>query len=353
MPDSLTPDQAQVLLQSLLQKEGSWVDWGQKCQRLQQGGYSAEAIFEATGFQKVQQNLVIVASQVYESLVRGGAGEEILEYYLGPKSDILYELRILNQDQRVSVAQTAQSHRLEAEDAKELARAVQEISRLSQLPAGFTACPGDALAYQCWRRAKQKRDLPERARLIAKGLKFAASPGARQSLEGLLLEFTASGAATPAPLLPLYRLEQDEEAARLIPVAGTLPLTPEQITQVPQLTPLDPFGVVTAPENCALAPIPGWQAILTAVDPVAFVALAQDVALGTPQPQEPVLVVIDRGQTVWNPQSYFLVSQHEQVAIHWSGEPLTVPILGQVILVLRPKRILDENNLREPWQMDD
>jgi len=352
MPDSLTPDQAQALLQSLLQKEGSWVEWGQKCHRLQQGGYSAEAIFEATGFQKVQQNLVIVASQVYESLVRGGAGEETLRYYLGPKSDVLYELRILNQEQRASVAQAAQSHRLEAEDAKELARAVQEISRLSQLPAGFTAHPGDALAYQCWRRAKQKRDLPERARLIAKGLRFAHSPGARQLLEGLLLDFGAAPSAQ-APLLPLYRLEQDEEAARLIPVAGTLPLTPEHITQVPPLKPVEPFGVATAPENCALAPIPGWQAILTAVDRVAFIALAQDVASATPQPQEPVLVVIDRSQTVWNPQSYFLVSQNEQVAVHWSGEPLTAPILGQVIVVLRPKRILDENHLLEPWQMDD
>jgi hypothetical protein len=27
--------------------------------------------------------------------------------------------------------------------------------------------------------------------------------------------------------------------------------------------------------------------------------------------------------------------------------------LGQVILVLRPKSIFDENNLTQPWQMDD
>jgi hypothetical protein len=194
--------------------------------------------------------------------------------------------------------------------------------------------------------------LPERARLIAKGLKFAASTGARQLLEGLLLDFGAAPSAQ-APLLPLYRLEQDEEAARLIPVAGTLPLTPEQITQVPSLKPAEPFGVATAPKNCALAPIPGWQAILTAVDPVAFLALAQEVTPTAPQPQEPVLVVIDRGQQQWNPQSYFLVGQDDQAAVQWSGDPLTGPILGQVIVVLRPKRILDENHLLEPWQMDD
>ena len=96
----LTPSEVAELLRSLLHKEGSWVDWGKKCQQLQKSGYDAESIFEQSGFQKVQQNLVIVASQVYGSLLQQGVDEAVLKYYLGPKSDVLYELRILNHQQR-------------------------------------------------------------------------------------------------------------------------------------------------------------------------------------------------------------------------------------------------------------
>jgi hypothetical protein len=43
----------------------------------------------------------------------------------------------------------------------------------------------------------------------------------------------------------------------------------------------------------------------------------------------------------------------EEVRIQWFEASPSVELLGQVILILRPKRILDENNLLEPWQMDD
>ncbi|MEO0926707.1 MAG: hypothetical protein AAFY63_12640, partial [Cyanobacteria bacterium J06643_13] len=56
--------EAQELMRSLLHKEGSWVEWGKGCQRLQKAGYDSQRIFEDTGFQNSQQNLVIVAAQV-------------------------------------------------------------------------------------------------------------------------------------------------------------------------------------------------------------------------------------------------------------------------------------------------
>lgn len=350
----LTPDQAQALLHSLLHKEGSWVDWGHQCRQLQQAGYGAEVIFEASGFQKVQQNLVIVAAQVYESLVQEGVNPEVLQYYLGPKSDVLYELRVLNQNQRAQTALVAHHHRLEAEEAKELARAVQELARLPQIPAGFSSHPGDALAYQYWQRARQKKTLADRARLIAKGLKFAHSPNARTAIEALLTEITESP-TLKAPLVPLYRIQEDEEAARLIPIAGTLPLTPQAVIKVPTVLPQGLFGIVELKitEPLSLAPLPGWQVVLKAQDPVVVLCSAQEAAATLINPQEPVLVVVDRGQTQWNPQSYFLVAHNDRVIIQWHSKSPQETILGQVIVVLRPQKVLDENNLREPWQMDD
>ncbi len=348
----LTEEVAAALLLSLLHKEGSWVDWGQKCLQLQKAGYGADHIFEETGFQKVQQNLVIVAAQVYESLVRTGVEEAVLNYYLGPKSDVLYELRILKQEERGLVAIAAHNHQLDAEGAKELARAFQDLARLSQLPREFTAHPGDALAYQCWKLARQNKDLSARTRLIAKGLKFAHSASARTAIEQLLMDLTL----TPnqkAPLVPLYRVEQDEELPRLLPVAGTWPVSGEQINAVAALVTLDPFGVVSY-EGCgSLVAIPGWQMVIKAADPIVLFCPSAEVAESLANIRETVLVVIDRAQRTWNENSYFLLEQAEQTIIQWSATPSDLPILGQVIVVMRPKRILDENNLLEPWQMDD
>jgi hypothetical protein len=354
-PSQLSEETTTELLRFLLHKEGTWVDWGKACQQLQKAGFSPQTIFEQTGFQTVQQNLIIVAAQVYESLVREAVEATILNYYLGPKSDVLYELRILNQVQRATAAITAQAQKLDAESAKELARAVQDFSHYSQLPSGFTNHPGDALAYQCWKLAKQNKDLAARTRLIAKGLKFAHSATARTAIEQLLSDITVSS-AKKAPLVPLYRLEQEEQVSRLVPVAGNLPLSREQIEAIPPLAIAEPFGVAQYDGSGALVPLPGWQIVLKAVDPLAFFCQGSQVSETLTSKNETMLVVIDRAATTWDENSYFLISDDDSdhsVAIQWFESPPTVALLGQVIVVLRPKRILDENNLLEPWQMDD
>ena len=52
---------AEELLRSLRQKEGTWVEWGKACQQLQKAGYNPQRIFEETGFEPIQQNQIIVA----------------------------------------------------------------------------------------------------------------------------------------------------------------------------------------------------------------------------------------------------------------------------------------------------
>ncbi len=354
-PESFQPlseEAASEVMRSLLHKEGTWVDWGKRCQELQKSGYSSQIIFERTGFQSVQQNLIIVAAQVYDSLVKAQAPENLLQYYLGPKSDVLYEFRILNQAQRLAAATTAYEKNLEFDGAKELAKAIQEFARFSQLPAGFTEHPGDAIAYQCWKLAKQSRDLQTRTRLIAKGLKFAHSQSARSAIEQLLSDLSVTP-TRKAPLIPLYRVENDEELSRLIPIAGTWPLTREQINAVQPVTIVEPFGLVQYSGEGALVPFPGWQVVLKAVDPVAFFCQGQELSEALTNKTEVVLVLVDRAAKEWDDNSFFLVDEGDKVSVNWFPAPPTSEILGQAIVVLRPKRIFDENNLLEPWQMDD
>ncbi len=348
----LSQEEAEQLLRSLLEKQGTWVNWGKACYQLQQSGYDGQTIFEQTGFQASQQNLIIVAAQVYESLANAEVSETLLNYYLGPKSDVLYELRILNQDQRVVVAQLSQEKTLMASEAKEVAKTYQNFCRLSQLPDKFTNNPGDAMAYQCWKQARQKKDLQDRTRLIAKGLKFAYSLTAREAIEKLLSDFTVVPTRS-APLLPLYRLEEQTDMSRIIPVAGSLPLSQNDWDQVKTVEAVEPFNVVSYSGTGSLVSLPGWQAILKADEPVGILCYSDRLPKSLPGKPEEVLVVVDRGITNWDSKSYFLIEEAGELTFKWFEDQPNMPLLGQIILVVRPKKILDENNILEPWQMDD
>jgi hypothetical protein len=348
----ITETEATEIIRSLLHKEGNWVDWGKKCQKLQKAGYDSQLIFEQTGFQNAQQNLIIVAAQVFESLIKAGADEDLLNYYTGPRSDVLYELRILNQEQRLGAAKLAQEKRIDVNEAHDIAKGIQDFSRLSQIPSEFTRHPGDAVAYQCWKRGKQKRDLAERAKLIAKGLKFAYSTAARQAIESLLQDFSVTPTRS-APLLPVHRLQDEDELARIIPLVGRFPLTVTQIKQIESLTVEEPFRLVTVGDKQTIVPLPGWQAILKAIDPIAMLWPSDQLPRSISTRSEEILLVIDRVFAEWDINNYYLVEIDNNVSLQWFDSEPDVTILGQLVLILRAKNILDENNITEPWQMDD
>lgn len=348
----ISAEEAQEIMRSLLHKEGNWTEWGKNCQILQKNGYNAQDIFEQTGFQSSHQNLIIVAFNVYESLIKENASEELLKYFSGPRSDVLYELRVLNQKQRLEASQVAYEKKIEADEASNLAKAVQEISRMSQLPAEFTRHPGDAMAYLAWKRAKNKRDLQERTRLIVQGLKYAYSPRAREAIEKLLSDFTVTPKVN-APLLPIYRVESEEQLPRNVPIAGTFPLDKSKFEETPILESQEPFRVIKNQVNCSIVPIPGWQSVLKARDPVAMFLQSDQLPTSIGGKPEEVLLLVDRSMKEWNINQYFLIETEGKLEIKWFENKPECSILGQVVLVLRPKKILDENNLLEPWQMDD
>ncbi len=348
----LSEETAREIFRSLLHKEGNWVDWGKKCQTLQKAGYDCQYIFEQTGFQAVQQNMIVVASQVFESLVKSGGTKELLDYYRGPRSDVLYEFRILNNEQRLAAAVLAKDKRLELEEAHEAAKAIQEVSRLAQMPSEFTRDAGDAVAYLCWKRAKQKRDLQERARLIAKGLRFVASESGRRAIEALLSDFSAAPAKS-APLLPVHRLEDEDQLARVIPLVGAYPIRAEEIANTSPLIVEEPFQIVQTQTGGKVVPLPGWQSVLKATDPVAILWKSEHLPRSISGKTEQVLVVIDRAATTWDDNSYFLAQQDDNLSLQWYAEEPKATLIGQLVVILRAKNILDENNLTEPWQMDD
>ncbi|MEM8829435.1 MAG: RuBisCO accumulation factor 1 [Cyanobacteria bacterium P01_G01_bin.19] len=349
--DAIPEAEAQELMRSLLHKEGNWVDWGKICSKLQKAGYSSQQIFEDTGFQNSQQNMVIVASQVYDNLVENGVEPEVLEYFQGPRSDVLHEFRLLNQKQRVDAAILAYNKRLDIDGAHLVTKAMRDVSRMSQLPESFTNHPGDWVAYLSWKRAKSQKDLQERSRLIALGLKFAHSTSAREAIEKLLSDFSVIKTVSE-PLLPLYRLETEDELPRIVPLAGTYPLGAGDIARVNRVEVQQPFGNIVANDG-SYVPVPGWQVVLKAEDPVTYLCTSDRLPKSLSGKVEEVLIMLDRANTVWNANSYFVVEIEDKLEIRWFENQPTEKIVGQLVLILRPKRILDEGNLTQPWQMDD
>lgn len=343
--------ETEALLQSLRRKEGNWVTWGHACQALQKAGYTAQAIFEATGFEPIQQNQIITAAQVYGNL--STASPAVQEYFQLRGSDVLYEFRILTQPERVAAASLACDKKLDVDAAHDLAKAIKDFSRLPHPPEAFTTAAGDAVAYQCWNLARQKEDLQERSRLIARGLNFAQSASARQQIEQLLTDFTVEKTET-APRLPLYRHDSEEELPRVIPVLGRLPLTIADLETVPMVEEQGPFRLVQFKGQGAWIAIPGWQVMLRAVDPVGLLARRDLLPTDfTSDPNEELLVIVDRQQRQWRADSYFLVEQSGQLDIQWFATAPATPLLAQVLLVMRPQKILDESAIFDPWGLED
>ena len=279
--------------------------------------------------------------------------EALLAHFELKGSDILYEFRILSQADRVSAAALVVEKQLDADEAREVAKAIKEVTRLSTPPEAFTQESGDIVAYRCWKLARQQKDLQERSRLIARGLRFACSASARQAVEQLLTDFTVTK-EKPAPPLPVYRLESETELPRMLPVLGKLPLPHTCLDTVPPAEAMGPFQQVCAPAETTWVAIPGWQVILQAQDPVAL--LCDSETLPTPLPgdvSEEILLVVDRAQRQWDQHSYFMVTSGDQLELQWFEQDSDRPLLGRVILVLRPKRVLDEDYIQELWQLDE
>ncbi|MDJ0551610.1 MAG: RuBisCO accumulation factor 1, partial [Microcystis sp.] len=149
------------------------------------------------------------------------------------------------------------------------------------------------------------------------------------------------------------RLQDEDELARIIPLVGRFPVTVTDIKHTESLSVEEPFRLVTVGDKQTIVPLPGWQAILKAIDPVAILWPSDQLPRSIATRSEEVLLVIDRVLAEWDVNNYYLVERDNSVFLQWFDSSPDVTILGELILILRAKNILDENNITEPWQMDD
>lgn len=356
IPDAneTTQEAIATLQTQLRRKEGNWVEWGKACQTLQKTGMTPQAVFESTGFEPIQQNQLIVASQVFDSMVAGGVSNKAKSHYETRGSDSLYEFRILPKEHRAAAADFAFDNGLDSEQVKEIVKGLRDFTYSDTPPAGFEKTMGDAAAYHYWRLARQQSDLQARSRLIAQSLRFATSHSARSKVEKLLTDFSVVK-KKPAPRLPIYRIEEDADSPVIIPVAGQTPLATDDYKAVPGVDPEGPFGMVKFSGSGAWIPVPGWQVVATSEDPIALISTCGE--LPTPpenaKADEPIMIVVDRAKRDWSEFSYYVVDAGGKLEIQWFEEAPQAQLLGGVVLIMRPKKILDSDYTNELWQLDE
>ena len=349
-PDNQTPINTDELLLMLRRKTNNWVEWGKACQQLQKSGMTAQAIFEATGFEPIQQNQIIVAAQVFDSMLSVGVAPATETHYAKVGSDSLYELRILKTEDRAMTADYLFNRNIDSEGSKEVAKAFKEFDYMRQPPDGFSHHPGDAVAYQYWRYIKQQSSLTEKTRLIARGLMFAHSQSARNQIEKLLTELTAPPQRS-APALPVYRMEADEELPRTFPVAGKFPLETSILATVPTVEGLDAFQITHNNWTGGWVSLPGWKVLTSAAEPVGIIAPIDTLPALVGQPKESI-VVLDRSVTEWDEFNYFAIDRDGLLAIEWFESPPTIPILGKLVLILHPKRPIEVGDTKDLWEIE-
>lgn len=144
--------------------------------------------------------------------------------------------------------------------------------------------------------------------------------------------------------LPTIRGSRDEHFPRIIHIAGVYPeITPNQL-----LAPL-PLSPSAAPGNWVYdfidaeephlgsVALPGSEAITNCIDPVVLIAKNTDLNVAYPVEVE-TLVVIDRGNKKFNPESFFICkTPSQQLKVMWMEkvEP-GYDIMGKVALVALP-----------------
>jgi len=136
-------------------------------------------------------------------------------------------------------------------------------------------------------------------------------------------------------------------------VVGKLPLTEADLKAVPIVEETEPFRLVKFSGTGAWVPLPGWQVLMHAEDPIALLSDGEEFpALGN-QPGD-VLLVVNRAQREWNPNSYFIVANSTgHIQVQWFETEPDIALLGQLILIVRPKKILDESLTSDLWQIEE
>ncbi|XP_021769810.1 rubisco accumulation factor 1.1, chloroplastic-like [Chenopodium quinoa] len=363
------------IIEVLANRLGLWYEYAPLISTLFRDGFTPPSIEELTGITGVEQNLLVVAAQVRESIAESPLIEpETLAFFENGGAELLYEIRMLNTSQRAATANYVVRNRYDGERAREIARSIKDFPARKDEP-GFGCfdynCPGDCWAFWHYRLSREFMNPSERrSSALATALEVAETDRAketvREEIEGKK-EGKVDEIVKAAIKVPVVRLKMGEvaEATTVVVLPVSQAVEGENgVGRVPRECKSEgEFGVVVADEGWdRWVVLPRW--IPLAGIGTGGVAVAFSNAKVLPwrvnrwYVDEPVLVVIDRKRReVEVDDGFYLVARKggddgglkvEKGSI--LKEMGVTESLGTVVIVVRPpKDDVDDQLSDEDW----
>ncbi|MCE3217118.1 hypothetical protein HAX54_010439, partial [Datura stramonium] len=335
-------------------------------------GFTPPTLEEITGITGVEQNRLVVAAQVRESLMESSLDPETLSFFDSGGAELLYEIRLLSSRQRADAATFIVRNGFDAKQAQELARAMKDYPR-RRMDYGWDKfngdSPGDCLAFLYFRLAQEHAAAAaEDSRMTAleKAVEVVESEGARnvlvEELEGK--RAAKESVSDDGVTVPLVRMKLGEVAEStkvvVLPVCKAEQRELEVEAAPWECGGVGDFGVVEAEKDWRRwVVLPGWQPIAGLERGGVAVSFKSGKLLPWKEKrkykEEPVLVVTDRRRKeVTMDDGFYLVlgggngSGDEGLKVERGLSLKEMGVeksLGMVLLVVRPPRWEDEDQV--------
>ncbi|KAJ7978196.1 rubisco accumulation factor 1, chloroplastic [Quillaja saponaria] len=363
-------------LEILSNRLGLWYEYAPLIPTLIQEGFTPPSIEEATGISGVEQNRLVVAAQVRDSLVKSNTDPEILSAFDTGGAELLYEIRLLSATQRAASAQYIIKNRLDAKGAQELARAMKDFPR-RRGNKGWESfdytLPGDCLSFMYFRHSREHKNPSEqRTAALEQALKVAETEKAKGTIleeleqknggEGGKEEVIKEGVRVPVVRLKMGEVAEANSVV-VFPVCRAEERDKELLEAPFECRSEGEFGVVVAEKGWKRwAVLPGWEPVVGLGKGGVVVSFADARALPWKvnrwYKEEAILVVANRRRKeVAADDGFYLVavdggdwglrvergSKLKEMGVNES--------LGTVVLVVRPPREETDNQLSdEDWE---
>ncbi|KAJ1409334.1 putative rubisco accumulation factor 1, chloroplastic-like [Sesbania bispinosa] len=355
----------------LANRLGLWFEYAPLISSLIREGFSPPNIEEATGITGVEQNRLIVAAQVRDSLVQSKADPDLISFFDTGGAELLYEIRLLSASQRAAAARFIVENKFDGKGAQELARAMKDFPG-RRGDVGWESfdytLPGDCLSFMYFRQAREHRNPSEqRTSALEQALRVAETERAKntvlEELQGKSdgeegkVDDVVQGAR-----VPVVRLKIGEVAEASTVVVLPVCKAEESVLEAPlECRSEGEFGVVVAEKAWERwVVLPGWEPLVGLGKGGVVVSFVDARVLPWKAnrwyKEEPILVVADRSKReVGADDGFYLVKVDEGeglkvergLALKQSGVNES---LGTVILVVRPPREEDDDQLSdEDW----
>ncbi|CAH9065566.1 unnamed protein product [Cuscuta europaea] len=348
-------------LEILTNRLGLWFEYAPLIPSLIQEGFPPSTIEEITGISGIEQNCLVVASQVRESLLNSKIDAATLSFFDSGGAELLYEIRILSAAQRAAAADFIVKNRSDAKQSQNLARAMKDfpLRRVDRGWAMFDAeSPGDCLAFSYFRQAIEYEAASQeelRRQSLQKAMEFVLSDSARALLAEEDEEGNVGGnervVKEEEVKVPLVRMQLGEvaESTEVVILPVCQAEEEAEVEEAPwNCGGVGGFGIVEAEKEWKRwVVLPGWKPIAGLERGGVAVRFKDGRILPWKESkEEPILVVADRRrkEVVGNSSLYLVVGGGDGCSkaglMVESGGKLkengVTESLGVVVLVVRP-----------------